>query len=392
MKPYILIAAALLFSCGGAHTEDPHANHDHDHAAEAAHTEDSHANHDHSTESASEEIVLSEAQLTTYNIESEQVTPAPFSSAIRTGGRILSSSGDQSIVAASSAGIVTFAASSMSLGRAVSKGQVLFTISSQNIQGGESYSRVKADYIAAKKQYDRSVAMAADQIISQKELEQAELNYKTAKIAYQAENPSATGAGVNVVAPMSGYLTSIDVTNGSYAALGAPLATIAQNKRLTLRADVPSKYFSQLATITEANFKPSHSDKLYSTKELNGHKTASSRSLADGSSYLSIDFELDNRGELLAGSLLDVYLIGAPRDGVISVPVSALLEQEGHHYVMVRLDHECFEKREVTLGASNGKRTEVLSGLDPSQSVVTRGAFQVKMATASTAIPDGHNH
>lgn len=395
MKLYILIAAALLFSCGGAHTDH---DHDHDHATEAAHTEDSHADHDHAenatptAESASDEIVLSEAQLKTFNIESEQVAPALFSSAIRTGGRILPSSGDQSVVAATAEGIVTFAAPSMSLGRAVSKGQVLFTISSRNIEGGEAYARVKASYDAAKKQYDRAVGLATDKIVSKKELEQAELNYKTAKIAYEAQTPSASGSGVNISAPMSGYLTSIDVTNGAYVALGTPLATVAQNKRLTIRADVPSKYFNQLATISSANFSPSHSDKLYSTKDLNGRKTASSQSLADGSSYLNVDFELDNRGDLLAGSLLEIYLIGASRADVISVPISSLLEQEGHHYVMVRLDQECFEKREVNLGATNGERTEILAGLKAGESVVTRGAFQVKMASASSAIPDGHNH
>ena len=63
----------------------------------------------------------------------------------------------------------------------------------------------------------------------------------------------------------------------------------------------------------------------------------------------------------------------------------------GNFYVYRQLDEEGYQKQEITLGANNGKEVQVLSGLTPGDRIVTRGAYQVKMASASAAIP-GHTH
>ncbi len=50
-----------------------------------------------------------------------------------------------------------------------------------------------------------------------------------------------------------------------------------------------------------------------------------------------------------------------------------------------------YKKQEVTLGASNGKKVQILTGLKAGDRVVTKGAYQVKLASASNAIP-AHSH
>ena len=49
------------------------------------------------------------------------------------------------------------------------------------------------------------------------------------------------------------------------------------------------------------------------------------------------------------------------------------------------------EKQWVTLGANNGSEVQILSGLKPGDEVVTRGAYQIKLSSASNAIP-AHSH
>jgi multidrug efflux pump subunit AcrA (membrane-fusion protein) len=79
--------------------------------------------------------------------------------------------------------------------------------------------------------------------------------------------------------------------------------------------------------------------------------------------------------------------------GVISLPESALTEEQGLYFVYLKLDDECYKKQEVQLGTSNGERVEILSGLKDGDTVVTRGAIHVKLAAASNAIPThSHNH
>ena len=63
----------------------------------------------------------------------------------------------------------------------------------------------------------------------------------------------------------------------------------------------------------------------------------------------------------------------------------------GYFYVYKQLDAEGYQKQEVKIGANDGKNVQILSGLHPGERVVTQGAYQVKMASASAAIP-GHTH
>ena len=80
--------------------------------------------------------------------------------------------------------------------------------------------------------------------------------------------------------------------------------------------------------------------------------------------------------------------------GVISVPVEAIVEEMGLYFVYVQLNPELFEKREVTLGGTDGRRTQVLQGLQAGERVVASGAVLVKLTQASGGVDPhaGHSH
>ena len=61
------------------------------------------------------------------------------------------------------------------------------------------------------------------------------------------------------------------------------------------------------------------------------------------------------------------------------------------NFVYVQTDPTCYERREVTIGETDGERVEITSGLRGGEKVVTRGATQVRLAGASTSIP-AHTH
>ena len=86
-------------------------------------------------------------------------------------------------------------------------------------------------------------------------------------------------------------------------------------------------------------------------------------------------------------------MLGAPRPNTLAVPRKAVVEEQGLFFVFVQLDEECYRKQEGKIGAQDGLRVEVLSGLKAGDQVVVEGAFQVKLAGASSAIPaHSHNH
>lgn len=76
---------------------------------------------------------------------------------------------------------------------------------------------------------------------------------------------------------------------------------------------------------------------------------------------------------------------------VISLPHTALTEEQGSYFVYLQLDDECYKKQEVTLGADNGQNVQILSGIASGDRVVTHGAYQVKLASASNVLP-AHSH
>ena len=74
-----------------------------------------------------------------------------------------------------------------------------------------------------------------------------------------------------------------------------------------------------------------------------------------------------------------------------SLPHSALTEEQGSFFVYLQLDEEGYKKQLVTLGADNGESVQILSGVKAGDRVVTEGAYQVKLASATNAIP-AHSH
>ena len=66
----------------------------------------------------------------------------------------------------------------------------------------------------------------------------------------------------------------------------------------------------------------------------------------------------------------------------------------GSYFVYRPINPEYFEKVQVRAGASDGRRTEILAGLEEGQRVVSRGAVIVKLAQAAGGLDahSGHAH
>lgn len=385
MKRYIwmgALAVCMLGACGG-HEEHDH-EHDHDHEAEAE-AKETHAGH-------SDEIILTPEKAKAAGVKVEEVQPGTFRSVIATSGQILAAQGDEATVVASVSGVVNFTRP-LTEGVQVGAGTALLTVSSQHIQEGDAVKRARIAYETAKREYERAAKLVDKQIVSQKDFSLLKENYENARIAYEALSPSKDGKGVSVKSPIGGYVKSCLVKEGDYVTVGQPLLTVTQTRRLQLKADVSERYYAELKSIVSANFTTPYDNKVYRLDDLKGRLLSYGKSSGDASFYIPVTFEFDNRGDMLAGSFVEVYLLSGERQGVISLPVSAITEEQGLNFVYLQVDAEGYKKQEVKLGMSDGTRVEILSGLKGGEKVVTAGAMHVKLAAASNAIPaHTHNH
>ena len=366
-----------------------HEGHDHEHE-----TAEEHAGHNHESKATkhSDEIIFPKAQAAKTTFEVREIQPASFNQVVKTTGQVLAAPGDEAVIVATSNGVVSFSSNKLTEGTKVQKGQSLFQISSKDIAEGDYYTKVKATYEAAKASYDRAEALVKDKIISQKEFESTKLEFENAKTAYNAVSNNKTAKGVSVNAPINGHMKNILVKEGEYITVGQPLATVSQNQRLVLRAEVSQRYYNAMQSVKSANFKTPYDNKVYSLEDLNGRLLSFGKTSNENSFFIPVSFEFDNKGEVIPGSFVEVYLISAPIENTLSIPVSALTNEMGIYYVYVQIDEEGYRKQEVALGANNGKEVQIIKGLHPGDRVVTQGAYQVKMASASGAIPHGHSH
>lgn len=324
------------------------------------------------------------------------IDPQPFSEIIKTTGEILPAQGDEMVVTANTNGIVTFSGNKAVVGTSVRAGEMLFAISGKNLTDGNTetrFTQAKVAYDKAKADYDRAQELVKDNIVSQKDFQDIKARYETEQANYNNLSRNYQSGGQKVVSPISGFMKNILVAEGQYVSIGQPIASVSQNRSLVLKAEVSQKYFSKLPLISSANFKTAYDNKTYSIESLNGKLLSYGKSNDANTLFIPVTFSFDNRGEVVPGSLVDVYLKLQPFDGAIVIPVSALIEEQGVFYAYVQTGGESFVKRELKMGGSDGINVQVLAGLNDGERVVTKGAYQIKLATASGAIPaHGHAH
>lgn len=372
--------------CTGDHSHDEHESHDHE-----GHSHDAHAGHDHGSENP-DEISFPLAQQAKTDFAVETVKAGDFTEVIRTGGQILPAQGDERTLVSPVSGVVSFAGATLAEGQQVGTGQTLFYVSSKNIASGDIMSKNAAAYRKAKADLERMQGLLADRIVSQREYDEARLAYEQAAAEYNALSSSHSARGTSVAAPIKGYVTSLLVGEGDFVEMGQPLAAVSQNNRLKLRADVSQRYLARLRSVTSANFTVPYDNAAYRLADLGGKLISSGKNAAQGTTLLPVTFEFDNNGAVVPGTYVEVSLLGAPEHNALTLPLSAVTEQQGLYYVYRQLDPECFERQEVRIGADDGVRVKILSGIAEGQKIVVRGAVNVKMAAASGAIPHGHEH
>ena len=138
---------------------------------------------------------------------------------ITTSGQVQAAQGDESVVVANVAGVVSFR-HPVTDGMSVSKGAPILNISAENMPDGDPVKRTRIAYETAKKEYERAAKLVKSQIISQKDFNAIKESYENALLAHFVSLAQAIlyrGAGFEIVWPQ--FLTLM--------AIGGAFFTIA---------------------------------------------------------------------------------------------------------------------------------------------------------------------
>jgi RND family efflux transporter MFP subunit len=343
-----------------------------------------------------EEIVYFKEQAWKIDFANREVKKQPFTEIIKTTGQILPTYGDEVIITAKSVGIIKFGSNKKRIGSAVNSGETIFTISGAGLTEGNlhtKYKEAKNNYEKSKMDFERAEGLVKNNIISQKKFQDSQLRYKNAQTTFNTINKNYTVGGHKITSPIQGYIKNVMVSEGEYVEIGQSIASVSQNRKLILKAEVPQKYFSKLNSISSANFITVYDNKIYSTDSLNGTLISYGKNTNDNAYYIPVNFEIDNNGEIIPGSFVEVLIKTNVIEDALVIPYSALIEEQGNYFAYVQTSGEGFQKRELITGANDGMNVQVLAGINEGERVVIKGGYQIKLATMSGKMPaHGHEH
>lgn len=386
--PYIFVSALLMIStgCGHGHSEHEH-EHEHSHAPGHVHGEaEEHEDEDEHGHDHSDEIILSPADAERFGVVVEEAVYQPFSKTIKVSGEINAPSASIYTVAARSSGKITLA-SDIIVGGSLKTGQTVGHISAAGFEGGDPTAAAALRLEAARKELDRLTPLFKEGLVSQKDYIAAQNEYNQA-----LATTSGSKNGSTLVSPASGRISKLFVSQNQFVNSGEPILELTDTRKLTLRAYVPVRFAGMVPEIVSARFSSPASDKVWDLTEMNGRLTSGSTNMVTEGGYIPVQFDFDNNSNSVAGTYADVYLVCQTADSCIALPRTAITEELGTKFVFVQVDDHGYEKRPVATGNSDGKRTAILSGIEPGDKVVTSGTVFVKLAQTKNVMPEGHSH
>lgn len=369
------------------HGHNSHAEDNHGDEEQAEQDHDTHEGHDHTQ---SEDTHTGHGEFGHYHVET--LKARPFKEVIPTSGEVLTMPNSQQAVVAPAAGVVSYALPSLLEGKEVQKGDLLFIIRTEAIAGANLQSELKqtkAKLNQLKSDFERAGKLVEEQVISQRDYQAREAALKAAEAEVEALAQHAAKGGALVRASQSGYIGNLEVNSGAFVTAGETIGTIENRDKLLLKAEVSQRFTHMLPHLDNALFSTQHRD-FRSIADFKGERVSFGKSVQPNSFYVPVYFAFNNPGDVYPGSFARIYLEGAIREEVLFLPKSAFIEQQGNYFIYVQEQDE-FIKRPVKVGATNGQEMEILSGVTVGEKVVSHGAFQVKLMTTTTDLPE-HNH
>jgi cobalt-zinc-cadmium efflux system membrane fusion protein len=338
---------------------------------------------------------LKEQQWKTPGFATTFATNGSVAATIDASGTIGPAAGRYAEVTAPIGGLVDAGsvASSPVPGQRVRRGQVLALLVPTLGEGGSgAFAEGRARLREAQDEFDRAKRLVEAEAAPARRLHEAEIRLQAAReaLAGFAGGALSPNGRLAIPSPITGVVARRTIAPGSRVEPGAPLFTVVDPSVVWLSVNVAATQASLVSRSSGASFELDGASRRYDTR-----RVISIGSVIDSlSRTLPVIFEVANAdGSVKVGATARVRLrTGATQQGVV-IPASAVLDEDGRPIVYAQPEGETFEKRSIRLGGQDGDRVLVLEGIKPGERIVTGAAYQVRLASMSTAAPaHGHEH
>jgi multidrug efflux pump subunit AcrA (membrane-fusion protein) len=212
----------------------------------------------------------------------------------------------------------------------------------------------------------------------------------------ESRQPGDPPPVISLKAPLGGLATKVDARLGDPIEPEKALMEITDLSEVYAVARVPEHQAGQMKPGTVAHIRVA----ALPSEKFDGELLRFGTSADKESGTIDAIFRLPNAGGLLREDMrAEFSIVLSKRTNVVSVPRAALQGEAANRSVYVK-DFDlpnAFVKSQVQVGEMNDRFVEITSGLLPGDEVVTRGAYSLSFAGASSvslkeALDAAHGH
>lgn len=286
------------------------------------------------------------------------------------------------------------------VGTQVRKGQVLATLRSDLLAADLAQRRAAREQARASLANAQSVLRRAEPLkepgaISDEELDRLRTDVLTARARLQSTEAELSTAQLRldkarIVSPDAGTITSRSTTVGRVAQPGEEMFRLLRQGRLEWRAEVPELRLREIRPGQQVALRTADGSRLTGRV-----RTVAPTVQSDSRSALVYVDIVAGSGARPGQFARGEFDLG--RSEALTVPLAALVVQDGMNYVFVVGPDGRVERRRIEIGATQGSTVEVSQGLRADERVVAQGAgylrdgdrVTVAAAPAADAAADG---
>ena len=277
-------------------------------------------------------------------------------------------------------------------GQIVKQGDVLAKITSTELtQSQLSYLKAKSASQLAEQAANRAKILFKEDVIALAELQKREAESSSAKAEFRAANDQLRVQGMdqasidklaksgviesinNVVATIPGEIVERKINKGQVVQPADALFTVADLGSLWAISEVPESN----SYLINKGQKAALIIPALRNQEIEGTVAHVDSIVNPQTRTVVVRMELPNKeGRIKPGMLATMLIEGQPMDKLV-VPVGAVVREDNHDHVFVRLDDDLYRMVAVKLGPEGKGYRPVISGLKEGQEIATEGAYHL---------------
>lgn len=353
-------------------------------------------------ESENVEVELTQAQMDAVDIQLGKIEQRDLSSIVRANGQMELDPQKKAEVTSLMGGVIKKVL--VIEGKAVSAGQVIaYLENTEIVELQKNYLVTKKESLIAEQEFNRQTELSKAGAGIEKMLQQASANYEISKaqltglekqLQQLSISPQQVSAGnmvtqIPIKTPISGVVSKINVSTGSYVDMQTPLMLITDNSNIHCDVKVFEKDINKVSIGQELDIMLTNQPGV----TLKGEVYEISKSFEGDTKAISVHAKIKNKGNVnLIPEMYVTALINVGKQKSDAVPNDAIVNNEGKKYIFVleKEDQENgvkmyhFKREEVLLGVSDLGYTQItpVGHIPADATIVKANAFY--LASMST--------